>query len=356
MKQCKYLLVIICLLIGPVWMYSQNVTLTLERTIESPRKYIPGADDKAGYWKDYGTTQALDVHPGKDLFAVLLKETNGPTRLYLYKISTGQEAGNIIVTTKINTDCKSLKFSPDGNYIAIAMEREKQIAIWNVSPLSLRDKKATDADASTVDWHSNGTKLAIVAGKKVEIWTIDPFQREKFINASRSATEWPGVATWSPGGDYLAIGTNNPAVYIDKNGRQNGMISTKGSVHVAEWNAGGSMIASVGFGSNGNINVWKDPKMAVDSPYQTKYQLLKTISSTPSTWWTRLNWDPSGRVIAYGDNQKNLFFLNPVSGQLIKTMQPTNSNTNHLCWKGNYVVTVGSYPDKKFKIWRASVN
>ena len=78
MKHCKYFLVIAYLLTDAAFIQAQNVALTLERTIESPRKFIPGVEDKAGYWKDYGTTQAIDIHPGKDLFAVLLKESNGP--------------------------------------------------------------------------------------------------------------------------------------------------------------------------------------------------------------------------------------------------------------------------------------
>ncbi len=356
MKHCKYFLVIAYLLTDAAFIQAQNVALTLERTIESPRKFIPGVEDKAGYWKDYGTTQAIDIHPGKDLFAVLLKESNGPARVYLYKISTGQEMGNAVITNKINTDFESLRFSPDGNHIAIPMGREKEIAIWTVSPLALLGRKPTDGEAVSVDWHTSGSRLAVVSGKKAEIWTLNPFEREKFINGARSATEWASIAVWSPDGEYLSIGTNNPGLYVDRNGRQGSIPSTKGSIRVAEWNADGSMIASVGFGSNGNINVWKNPKMAVDSPFQKKYELIKTVTSTPSTWWTKLAWDPSGRIIAYGDNQKNLFFLNPVSGQLVKTIQPTNSNTTQFRWKGDYLITVGSYPDKKFKIWKSTVN
>jgi len=62
-------------------------------------------------------------------------------------------------------------------------------------------------------------------------------------------------------------------------------------------------------------------------------------------------------LIRYFDHYliKKLFIWNATTGALIKTTQPTNSNTREVHWKGNYLVTVGSYPDKPFKIWRTEV-
>ena len=238
------------------------------------------------------------------------------------------------------------------------MGKEKEITLWDGSNGALIGRKKTDDEATNVDWSPDGKTLAVVAGKWIEIWGVDTFERKKTIKASRAATEWPSVANWSPDGAYLAIGTNNPALYIGKNGTQSSGLqpNTKGSIYVAEWNAGGNMLATVGFGSNSNIAIWKDPKNAVDFPFEKKYDLIRTIESTPNTSWNKLIWDPSGKLIICGDNKKNLFIWNAASGQVVKTFQPTNSNTSEVKWKGRFLVTVGTYPDKFFKIWRAEIN
>ncbi len=338
--------------------FAQTVNLTLVKTIESPRKFIPGVEDKAGYWKDYGTTEAFDFYPATNSFVALIKETNGPARLYFYNIVTGTALHTVIITNNINTHFKAMKFSPDGKLIAIPMGKEKEITLWDGSDGALIGRKKTDDEATNVDWSPDGKTLAVVAGKWIEIWGVDTFERKKTIKASRAATEWPSVANWSPDGAYLAIGTNNPALYIGKNGTQSSGLqpNTKGSIYVAEWNAGGNMLATVGFGSNSNIAIWKDPKNAVDFPSEKKYELIRTIESTPNTSWNKLIWDPSGRLIICGDNKKNLFIWNAASGQVVKTFQPTNSNTSEVKWKGRFLVTVGTYPDKFFKIWRAEIN
>src|SRR5215467_6776552 len=88
----------IILIVLPVIIYSQAITLTLLKTIESPRQFFAGSDDKGGYWKDYGTTREFDFYPGTNMLAALIQETNGKARLYVYDMISGQKINEVIVS------------------------------------------------------------------------------------------------------------------------------------------------------------------------------------------------------------------------------------------------------------------
>jgi hypothetical protein len=71
-----------------------------------------------------------------------------------------------------------------------------------------------------------------------------------------------------PDGVHFAIGTNNPAVYIGKDGQQSRSLTPlQGAVHRLAWNATGELLAAAGFGTGGAIPVWADATVMVDESF-----------------------------------------------------------------------------------------
>ncbi len=331
-----------------------------------PKRYIPGVEDKAGYWyqKDYGMVEAFDFEMRNHLLAAVIEESGGPTRLFIINWKTGDIAKRVTLSPNKGIGIESVKFSPDGKTIAVATGQDREIMLWNVRSGTLIDKKRTDAPAGSVDWHPDGKMLAVAAKEYIEIWEVDPLNRKKSVRGARTPNiGWTMSSQWSPDGNYLAIGTNEPAVYIHHYGlgRQSGTLvpKPKGSVYMVAWNSDGNLLASAGFGRGGTIKIWKDPKKAVDVPHGKKYQMIREFNPSHSPgveWWTKMIWDPSGRVLAFGDNQSNFLFQDISSGSLLKKFIPhKGSTTMEAHWKGDYLITLGSYPDKTFRVWKVDV-
>lgn len=331
------------------------------KVINAPRRFILGAGDKTGYSKDYGITKAFDFSLATNLLAAVIEESGGPTRLYIFDLEAGNIKHESIISNNPHAAINAVKLSPDGGLVAVPTGRDNEITLWNASTGTVIDKKRTDGVAYDVDWHPTGTSLAVAAGKSIEIWNVNSssLERQRFIPASRGEYEWPMSARWSSDGGYLAIGTNGGAVYIDKGRAQSPALSPRpaGNMSMVEWNAAGDRIAAGGTGNGSTISVWSYPKAAVDSPFATDYQLISTFAPSQGQTWGKMTWDPSGEILAFGDNQSNFFFWDVSSGQLLKTYIPhPRSKPIEAHWKGNYLVTVGAYPDKDFRIWKVVRN
>lgn len=325
------------------------------RTIEAPRVFHPGADDKGGYWEDFGITVAFDFSPQSQSLVAVLEKNDSLPRLFVFDFLTGTIKFKPIISKSGRAHIKAISLSPDGATAAIPMGEDQQIALWNVATGTLVVQAAVDGDAGDVHWHPSGQTLAVVAGKNVEIWQFasGALTRDTFIRASRSATEWPMAARWSPDGEYLAIGTNAPAVYINKGNAQSPALrpATNGAVYMVEWNAAGDRLASAGFGTGSEIAIWRDPKQAVDSPSEPKYELLHRIPPPAAQPWRKLAWDPTGQLLAFGE-MATLGIWDAASGTMIQSIAAhPKSAVLEAHWKGDSLVTVGAFPDKSFHIW-----
>jgi hypothetical protein len=57
--------------------------------IDAPRVFHPGDDDKPGYWQDFGITTAFDFSTASNTLVAVIKETNGPSRLFIFDLERG---------------------------------------------------------------------------------------------------------------------------------------------------------------------------------------------------------------------------------------------------------------------------
>jgi WD40 repeat protein len=145
-------------------------------------------------------------------------------------------------------------------------------------------------------------------------------------------------------------------VYIRKGNAQSPALTpaTKGAVYMVEWNAAGDRLAAAGFGEGGEISIWSDPKQAVDSPFERKFELLQKIPPPAGQPWGKLAWDPTGQLLAFGE-MSTLDIRDAASGSLLKSITAhPKSAVLEAHWKGDSLVTVGAFPDKDFRIWRVT--
>jgi WD40 repeat protein len=333
----------------------------LLRTIDAPRVFHPGADDKSGFWEDFGITTAFDFSKASRSLVATIKDSTGTTRLFVFDLEHGTIRSKETVSTNSHAEIKAVKLSPDGTVAAVPTGEDKDITLWSVATGARIGKNATGGPAGDVDWHPSGGLVAVVAGKNIEIWSASGgvLERQRSIRAARHETEWPMSARWSPDGLYLAIGTNSPAIYIAKadGTSQSPTLSPppKGSVYVTEWNASGDRLAAAGFGVGGEVSIWKDPRLALESPFERKYELVRTIAPPERQWWGKLTWDPTGRWVVLGDNASNCGIWDASTGTLLKSFVPhPGSAVLEAHWKDDYLITVGAHPDKNFRIWRVT--
>ena len=186
---------------GPPLRAEGDLVIEQIRTIDAPRVFHPGEDDKGGYWEDFGVTTAFDFSPrGKSLVAVMEK-VNAPTRLFVFDLLEGTTKFQPIISTTGRPKVTAIGLSPDGGTAAIPMGEDQQIALWNVATGTLIVQAAVDGSAGDVHWHPAGQTLAVVAGKNVEIWQFASaaLTKQRSIRASRSPAEVPDGRAMEPG-------------------------------------------------------------------------------------------------------------------------------------------------------------
>lgn len=186
----------------------ENLAVQQVRMIDAPRVFHPGDDDKPGYWQDFGITKAFDFSTASNTLVAVIKESNGPARLFIFDLEQGTIRSQPTISER---EIRSVKLSPDGKIAAVPTGDDKEITLWSVETGALIDKKMTEGSATDVDWHPSGELVAVVAGKQIEIWKVSggAMERQQLIRGARIEGEWPMSARWSPDGTYLAIGTNS---------------------------------------------------------------------------------------------------------------------------------------------------
>ena len=120
---------------------TQEVIVQPYKTIpyNPPPQFIPGAEDKAGYWyqKDYGIVEAFDFSLVTNLLAAAIKEFDSPTRLFIMDLKTGKVKHKVIISDRP----QNVRLSPDGKTIAVATEADQRISLWDARTGTLIDKK-----------------------------------------------------------------------------------------------------------------------------------------------------------------------------------------------------------------------
>jgi WD40 repeat protein len=343
-----------------------DVKVQLVKTIEynPPPKLIPGDEDKAGGWhkEDYGTVEAFDFSPETNLLAAVVEKHSFPYPSYLVilDLKNDKVLHRIEFTRIRNSSPWGISVSPDGTMVALPEGKENRVSIYNLVTGKRVASGKTDGRANYTSWNPDGSSIAVVNGKEVELWSLEPFKRIKFIPGARARdnTEWVMAAEWSPDGKFLAIGTNNPSVYIsepDKGRQSPSLTPLQGTAYRVVWSPSGNLLAVDGFGTGSAMNVFADPASKVLDPFNPKTKHLKKLKAPGNRYWTSVAWSPKGELLAYTDNSSRLFIRDINTDKLVERFTPRPKHSiSDMQWRGDKLITVGN--DKKFSVWKLSEN
>ena len=356
-KIAPFLLAALLLQTFPV--FAQTVTITPVTTI------TPSPPPTAEWRPQHTHTHAWDFSPATNTLAAVLTVDN-VVRLYLFDLSTGarrvlgRAPGTQIPIHYAEVSRRSerfrisnIVFSPDGTLIAIPMGEERKLTLWNATSGTKVAEGVTDDRVETVDWV--GTTIVAVAGKYIEFWKAQPLVKEGSLKAGRTPTQFPMGVKLSSDGKYMAIPTDDPALFIATRSSTTYFRPPSGSR--AEWSPGGTLLAiqnNPTAGVPSTITLWKNVQSLVDTPFSPKAELTSSFVAPPGGSWRTMTWAPSGQILALGDSLKTLWFFD-LTGKALKSFVPHPQVVPaEVRWHGKHLVTWGPYPERAFKVWAIS--
>lgn len=336
--------------------FAQTVTITPVTTIKpSPPPTVE--------WRPQHThTHAWDFSPVTNTLAAVLTVDN-VVRLYLFDLNTGarrvlgRAPGTQIPIHYAEVSRRSdrfsirnIVFSPDGSLIAIPMGEERKLTLWSAISGKKVSEGVTDDRVETVDWV--GTTIVAVAGKYIEFWKAQPLVKESSLKAGRTPRQWPMGVKLSADGKYMAIPTNDPALFIAT--RSSTTYFPQQGVSRPEWSPGGTLLALHNNGFPSRITLWKNVQSLVDTPFDKRAEITSSFVAPPNATWRTTTWAPSGQMLALGDSLKTLWFYD-LTGKALKSFVPHSQVIpTEVRWHGQHLVTWGPYPERAFKVWSIS--
>jgi len=224
------------------------------------------------------------------------------------------------------------------------------LTIWNAISGKKMNEGITDEDVDAVDWV--GRTIVAVAGKYIEFWNSQTLVREAMLKAGRTPTQFPMSVNLSSDGKYLAIPTDDPALFIAT--RSSTTYFPEQGVTRGDWSPGGTLLAVKHSSSPATISVWKNVRSLIDTPFDKKAERVSSFVAPPGGAWRTMTWAPSGQILALSDNNKIFWFFD-LAGKSLKTFQPHSQVVpTEARWHGQHLVTWGPYPERAFKVWAIS--
>lgn len=361
------------------WIWSPKnapIQMSLHQEIKAPEKTAAVADDKAGYRQGYGHVCAFDVTAHGGYMAAVFEDSGVATRLVIWDLKPERLVCTTILAQQPRLGITTIRFSPNGRLLAIPRTKERTVELWDTKTGKCQASGQTDGEPADVSWHPDGSRLAIAAGDCVEIWTVDPFQSATMVRAHRSEYERALCARWSPDGEYMAIGTSHPAVYIQKGGAQSPSLgdATAGAVYGMEWSSDGRYLAASGFGNGSNLAIWEYPTSSLNPGAKFKCQLADTLlAPAADSYYRPPVWDPTGRVLGVVRHNGFVTFVRlPGGGQLDCSLNRSEQlripspgakprwNVREAHWGLDYLATLELLADQElpyrtFRLWKVLI-
>lgn len=250
----------------------------------------------------------------------------------------------------------SIQVSPDGALVAVSCGPQG-VAVHEADTGRQRQHAATNGPAGAVAWRPEGTGFAVAVAGQVERWdaSATALSRSGTERAGRSPTEGALAVAYAPSGDHLAIGTNNPAVYISRVGAQSRSLSPlTTAVGWLRWNGAGSLLAVGGMGAGGAIAVFAGAQASLDDPFGPPAQVAGEIPAAPMTvprWFGQGGWDPAGELLAVGASDGSVLLWRAASNAVDTFAGHAGSPVTETHWCDDVLVTVGGYPDRTVGVW-----
>lgn len=253
----------------------------------------------------------------------------------------------------------SVKFSPDGRYVAAGYAYATSgydIFVYDLS-LNVVDFHNFGGTVHSIDWSPDGRYLAIggatnSSGDELQIYKFDGSLLTLVLSQSYGHEYSPTVysVNWSPDGRFLAIGgqypTSEKELQIYRfDGISLSLVASQdsqfdfGSIDSAIWSPDGKYIAV------GEYYVTGSTKLRI---YNFDGSSLSLTAETGSFYEiSSISWSPDGFYLAVGvDGYIQIYYFD---GSVLSfaVSEPYGNNVNSVYWSpdGRYIAIGGAFPD-----------
>lgn len=227
--------------------------------------------------------------------------SNGTVELFAYRpgiVCPNSNCSSIALAQNL-VDASEIKFSPDGNLIAIAMRGEVDIMEARepyqlVNKFAVRDH--TDSVFTSIAWSADGLRLAGADNQGgIHIWSVtkqQSSQRLEQVERWLVSTKGALAMAWHPNGGGLAVVDYDLQLSIwERSGKKVGRSVAHTELPLAiDWNDSQQVIGTGGCGPTGTI--WGLNAVAL---------IIMDVDFGTTNCVTALGFNPSGTVVAMAD-------------------------------------------------------
>ncbi len=167
-----------------------------------------------------GTVTSIDYSPDGGYIAILARPSSGYTFLHLYSVPTNNAGAPSFIASYDGGNNSggnfsgSVRFSPNGNYIAVLFNTKLRVFTYNSSSLTLLATQNITGSGIFVGiaWNPDNSEIAVMTtgNKRLHLYQFDPTNgsEEDRIQDGDSTYTLPGTPNalaWTSDGKYLAI-------------------------------------------------------------------------------------------------------------------------------------------------------
>lgn len=271
-------------------------------------------------------------------------------KLILWDFATAKPVGDPLPAP--SSSFLSAAFSPDGKLIAAATTGI-QLFLWDASTGQPIGIYSGHGDTVTcVAFSPDGKKL--VSGsvdKTIRIWDVSEGQLQFVKEIVQPADVW-GVA-WSPDGKTLAVagaGANIRLLNGETYDRIGVLLGESGFVRALVWSPDGKTLVSgsasrEGEPSYGDVTFW-DPvnDIVIERLLYNTSQPVRTVA-----------FDPSGRIVAAGQDDRTITFIDAVNKKVIgDPIKAHNHRITSIAFNPNGQYLISGSLDTTIALWDLS--
>jgi len=167
----------------------------------------------------HGSVTSIDYSPDGTYIAVLARPSYGNTFLHLYSVPTNNSgAPSFIASYDANVSggnfTGTVRFSPNGTYIAVIFTNKIRVFTYNSSSLTLLATQSIVGSGifHHIGWNPDNSEIAALASgnKRLHLYQFDPTNgsEEDRIQDGDSTYTLPGTPkslAWTSDGKYIAV-------------------------------------------------------------------------------------------------------------------------------------------------------